>query len=461
MKRFIGTKELYRKILMIAIPVLIQNLITNFVAMIDNIMVGQVGTEQMSGVAIINQIFLVFNLAVFGAVSGAGIFCAQFFGKGDNEGVRHTFRFKIISAISITVVGTAVFLLFGDNLINAYLHDAEKGIDLAKTFISAKSYMGVMLIGNLAFALEQAYSSTLRESGNTTLPMIAGIVAVAINTFLNWMLIFGVGIFPEMGVVGAAVATVVSRYIQIFIVISWTHINRNKLIFPKGLYRTMKIPFVLARRIFLKGFIPLVLNETLWAAGMAMLTQCYSMRGIDVVAGLNISTTVVNLFNVMFIALGSGIAVLLGQMLGAEKFKEAKESAPKLIAFSTVVCVGVGIIMALLSSVFPKAYNTTEDVKNLAKVFILISAICMPLYGMCHSTYFTIRSGGKTGITFLFDSGYTWGVAVPLAYCLSRYTSLNIFSVYAICHMMELVKCIIGAIIVKKDVWISNITKNG
>lgn len=454
----IGTKELYKKILSIAIPVMIQNLITNFVALIDNIMVGQVGTEQMSGVAIVNQIFLVFNLAVFGAVSGAGIFCAQFFGRGDHEGVRHTFRFKVISAIFITLIGTLVFMCAGDGLIMSYLHDAEKGIDLMATFESAKSYMMVMLAGNLAFALEQAYSSTLRESGNTTLPMIAGIVAVATNTFLNFMLIFGIGFFPKMGVVGAALATVVSRYVQIIIVISWTHFNRNKLIFPKGLYRSLKIPFNLAKRIFIKGFIPLVINETLWAAGIATLTQCYSLRGIDVVAGLNISTTVVNLFNVMFIAIGSGIAVIIGHMLGAEKFQEAKENAPKLIAFSTMLCVGLGIVMALLSPLFPMAYNTSEHVKKLATVFIIISAIFMPVHGMCHATYFTIRSGGKTLLTFLFDSCCTWVVIVPLAYCLAYFTKLDIFVVYFLCQAIEIVKCIIGAIFIKKDIWISNIT---
>lgn len=456
-KNFIGTRSFYKKILTIAIPIMIQNLITNFVALIDNIMVGQVGTEQMSGVAIINQIFMVFNLAVFGSVSGAGIFCAQFFGKGDNEGVRHTFRFKIITAIVITILGTAVFLLLGDGLIMSYLHDAEKGIDLVKTFESAKGYMLIMLVGNLAFALEQAYSSTLREGGNTTLPMIAGIVAVVTNTFLNWMLIFGIGFFPEMGVLGAALATVISRYIQVLIVICWTHLNRNRLVFPKGLYRSMKIPVALAKSIFFKGFIPLVINETLWAAGMAMLTQCYSLRGIDVVAGLNISTTVVNLFNVLFIATGSGIAVMLGQMLGAGKFQEAKESAPKLIAFSTILCIGVGLVMALLSPLFPKVYNTTADVKYLATIFILISALFMPMHGMCHATYFTIRSGGKTGITFLFDSGYTWVVVVPFAYGLSHFTGLNIFVVYFLCQTIELIKCVIGAILIKKDVWISNI----
>ena len=456
-KRLLITKDLYKKMVAIAIPVMVQNLITNFVALIDNIMIGRVGTEQMAGVAIVNQLFFVFNLAIFGAISGAGIFCAQFFGKEDTEGVRYTFRFKIISAIGIFLVGTAAFLIFGDDLITAYLHDAEKGIDLAKTFSSAKTYMMIMLVGNLAFALEQAYSSTLREGGNTVVPMVAGIVAICTNTVLNLLLIFGIGPFPELGVAGAAVATVISRFFQIGIITFWTHKNREKLIYPKGLYSSLKIPKDLTRRIMVKGFIPLILNETLWGGGMAMLTQCYSLRGIDVVAGLNISTTVVNMFNVMFIAIGVGVSVILGQYLGAGKFEEAKDAAPRLIAFSTMTCVGVGIVMASLSHLFPMAYNTSEQVRHLARGFILISALFNPIHGMCHSTYFTLRSGGKTAITFIFDSGYTWVIAVPFAYALSHFTDINIFNVYFMCQGVEVLKCFVGGVMVKKNVWISNI----
>ena len=138
MGKLIGSWSFYKKTLMIAIPVMIQNLITNFVALIDNIMVGQVGTEQMSAVAIVNQLFFVYNLTIFGAISGAGIFCAQFFGKGDIEGVRNTFRFKILTVSVLTGIGIAVFLLFGDNLITMYLHDAEEGIDLAAAGTTAR-----------------------------------------------------------------------------------------------------------------------------------------------------------------------------------------------------------------------------------------------------------------------------------------------------------------------------------
>lgn len=457
MNNKVNLSGLYKKTLFIAIPVMIQNLITNFVALIDNIMVGQVGTEQMSGVAIVNQIIFVYNITIFGAVSGAGIFCAQFFGKGDNNGVRNTFRFKMLSVFALTFIGALLFLTLGDNLISLYLHDADKGIDLVQTYNYAKDYLLIMLVGLVPFSVEQAYSGTLREGGIAVPPMAAGIVAVVTNTVLNYLLIFGIGIFPEMGVRGAAIATVISRFVQVVIVVVWTHLNSKRLGFVKGLYRSARVPVELAGRMIKKGLIPLMANECLWSAGVAALTQCYSMRGIDVVAGLNISNTVVNLFNVMYIAFGSGVSVVIGQLLGANDLVAAKKAAPRLIVFSGIMCVVVGGIMAVLSGVFPKIYNTTNDVRTLATSFILISALLMPIQAMLHSTYFSLRSGGKTLITFIFDSGFSWCISVPLAYCLVHFTAMPVIYVYLCCQLIEAIKCIIGFVLIKKGVWLSNI----
>lgn len=457
MSRIIGSWSFYKKALLIAVPIMVQNLITNFVALIDNIMVGQIGTEQMSGVSIVNQLLFVFNLTIFGALSGAGIFCAQFFGKKDDEGVRHTMRFKFLTGCAITAIGVAVFMLLGDVLIQNYLHDAEKGIDLVLTFNSAKSYMGIMLLGLIPFALEQVYSTTLREDGRTMPPMIAGIVAVATNTLLNYLLIFGIGPFPQMGVEGAAIATVISRFIQAGIVIIWSHAHSDTLLFIKGLYRSMRIPVQLAKRITVKGLIPLTLNEGMWSVGVAVLTQQYSLRGVDVVAGLNISSTAVNLFNVMFIAFGSGVSVVIGQLLGSNNLKGAKEAAPKLIFFSGALCVVVGGIMACFSGLFPTFYKTTDDIRALASAFILISAVLMPIHGVLHATYFTLRSGGKTIITLIFDCGFSWFISVPLAFCLANFTELPIIPLYLIVQSVESIKCIVGLVLIKKGVWISNI----
>lgn len=455
-KKLIGDKDFYKMVLAIVIPITIQNGITNFVGLLDNIMVGRIGTEQMSGIAIVNQLMTVFNISIFGAVSGAGIFTAQFFGCKDHEGVRQTFRFKLYVCLLLLAVGIAVFVFEGTNLIGLYLHGEGNEAALETTLGYGLKYLTIMLFGLLPFALESVYTSTLRECGETVLPMKAGIVAVFVNLILNYLLIFGKFGFPKLGVVGAAIATVLSRYVQAGIVIVWTHRHTQEMPFIVGAFRSLRIPAGLCGKIILKGT-PLMLNEFLWSAGMAMLMQCYSIRGLETVAAMNISGTISNLFNVAFVAMGNAVAIIVGQLLGAGKMEEAKDQDTKLIAFTVFVCTVCGCIFAFAAPLFPMVYNTTENVKHLATSFLRIAALCLPMWGFMHTAYFTLRSGGKTVITFLFDSAFLWCVTTPVAFVLSRYTDLPIVALYLDCQLLDLLKCLVGFILVKKGVWIQNI----
>lgn len=456
MKHLIGDKKFYRMVLMITIPIMIQNGITNFVSMLDNIMIGVVGTEQMSGISIVNQLIFVFNICIFGAVSGPGIFGAQFFGSGNHEGVRNTFRLKIMICTVITAAGILIFAFYGEQLINLYLHDESDVGDIKATLQYGFDYLKVMMIGLIPFVISQSYSSTLRETGETVLPMKAGIVAVFVNLVFNYILIYGKFGAPELGVVGAAAATVLARFVECFIIVSWTHRHSVKNIFIQHAYRSFRIPKSLVMKVIITGS-PLLVNEALWASGMATMTQRYSVRGLEVVAGLNISSTISNVFNIVFIAVGSAIAIVVGQLLGANKMEEAKKTAGKLIFFSVSCCVVIGCIMALTSPLFPQIYNTKSVVKELAQKFILISAIMMPFNAFTHASYFTLRSGGKTIITFLFDSVFVWVVCIPTAFFLTEATSLTIIPLFVICQSLELIKCTIGFILVKKGVWLNNI----
>ncbi len=455
-KKLIGDKNFYKMVLAVAVPIMVQNGITNFVGLLDNIMVGRIGTEQMSGIAIVNQLLFVFNLAIFGSISGAGIFSAQFFGCKDHKGVQHTFRFKLYICLAITAIGILVFHFFGENLILMYLHGEGNEQALEAALGYGKQYLLVMLLGLLPFALEQVYTGTLRECGETMVPMKAGITAVLVNLVLNYLLIFGNFGFPKLGVVGAAVATVISRYVQVAIVIIWTHTHAVQMPFIVGAYRSWSIPLGLVGKIAVKGT-PLLVNEILWAGGMAFLNQCYSIRGLDVVAAQNISSTITNVFNIVFIALGSAISIIVGQLLGAGKMEEAKDTDTKLIAFSVFSCVVMGGLLMLTAPLFPMLYNTTDRVRELATAFIRIAAACMPIHAFAHASYFTMRSGGKTFVTFLFDSVYLWVISMPLAFVLSRFTDLPIVPLYLCCQLIDIIKCIVGFILIKKGVWMNNI----
>lgn len=460
MYRLIGDRKFYRKVLYITIPIMIQNGITNFVNMLDNIMVGQVGTEQMSGVAIVNQLMFVFNICIFGAVAGAGILGAQYYGSGNHEGVRHTFRFKLFGCLALTALGLFVLRGWGGDLIRTYLHDGSDVGDIEATFRYGSRYLNIMLIGLLPFSLVQMYSGTLRETGETMMPMTAGIAAVAVNMVFNYILIFGKFGAPRLGVEGAAIATVLSRFVELIIIAVWTHTHKEKNPFIVGVYRSLHIPGPLVRQILITGM-PLMINEALWSGGMAMIAQCYSVRGLAVVAGINIANTIANVFNVVFLSLGNAVGIIVGQLLGAGKLEEAKDEDNKLLAFAVVCCAAVGIVMYLIAPVFPQIYKTSDEVRDLATRFIRISALCMPLYGFTNAAYFTLRSGGKTLVTFVFDSMFVWVVSIPLVYVLIRYTALGIVPVYLACQLTEFIKCCIGFGLVKKGVWIQNMVIKG
>lgn len=456
MRKFIGNKSFYKMVLLVAVPIIIQNGITNFVGLLDNIMVGRVGTEQMSGVAIVNQLLMIYNLSIFGAISGAGIFGAQFFGCKDYKRVRYIFRFKMYACLLITLIGMGILYFWGENLIRLYLHDEGGGQSLEAALTYGKQYLLVMLFGLLPFGVEQVYTSTLRECGETVVPMKAGVAAVLINCVLNFVLIFGYLGFPKLGVMGAALATCIARYVQAVIVIGWTHRHIDVVPFMKGAYVRPTIPLDLTKQVVLKG-LPLMFNEIMWSAGMAMLMQCYSVRGLDAVAALNISNTITNLFNIVFMAMGSAIAIMVGQLLGAGKMEEAKDTDTKLIALSVMSCVVMGGLLILFAPLFPRLYNTSADVKILAASFMRVAAVCMPMHGFTHASYFTIRSGGKTFVTFLFDSVYMWCVNIPVAYVLSRFTGLNIVPLYFMCQLADIIKCVIGFILIKKGIWLNNL----
>ena len=456
-RNLVGDRSFYRRVMATATPIILQNAITNFVSLLDNVMVGQLSTAQIGGVTIANNnLLFIFMLALYGGASGAGIFTTQYFGSQNHDGIRHTFRFKLIISLLLTVVGCGIFWLGSDFLIGMYLKGEGDATLAADTLFYGRQYLMIMLIGLPAFAVTSAYAGTLRECGHPAVPMVAGFIATGVNLMFNYVLIFGKLGTPVLGVAGAAIATVISRYVELGIVVIWTHAHTKILPFVKGLYRSLFIPASLLKAIIIKGM-PLLLNEFFYALGMAVLNQCYSVCGLDVVPALSISTTIYNLGGVVFRSLGNTVGILTGQMLGANlPEQEVRDQNTKMTVFGISSGVLFGAI--LISPFVPKLYNTTASVRHLATWFIIISSCAMPLQAYIFPVYFTLRSGGKTVITFLFDCGSIWALSIPLAFCLSNFTTLPIIAIYVACHSIDLIKCVVGYVMIKNGSWIQNLT---
>lgn len=457
-EKYFGTPAFYKMVLMIAVPIMVQNGFTNFVNMLDNIMVGRVGTDEMSGVAVVNQLLFVYNLTIFGGLSGAGIFMSQYYGSKNETGIKSVHKIKLIIGISVLAVGLGVLYFLQEPLIKAFLNEGSETGSIEATLGFAKDYLNVMLIGLVPFTLSQCLSSSMRECEQTVAPMKAGVMAVLINLVLNYLLIYGKFGFPKLGVKGAAIATVISRFTECIFLIIWLAIHKKEYAFA-GIRLHVKLTKEISGEIFRKGM-PLLINELLWSGGMTVLTQCYSMSGLAAVGAVNIANTISNVFNIAFIALGDSVAIVVGNLMGAGKMKEAKETDTKMIVFSVLSCFIFSAMMIVAAPYFPEIYNTTDEVKELAKNFIIIIALAMPFFAFNHAGYFTIRSGGKTLITMLFDSCFVWIFNVTTAFILSRFTGISIVPLYAICQGLDIVKAIFTYIAVKSNIWMNNLVDN-
>ena len=452
-KKFIGDRAFYRTVLGVSVPIMVQQGITNLVSLLDNIMVGRLGTESMSGVSIVNQFVFIFNLLIFGAISAAGIFTAQYHGLGDVEGERNTFRLKIIINILAGLVGVAAFALFDDFFISLFLYAGSAEGDLALTLAEGKIYLKYTLVGLVPYAISQVYASTMRETGETVKPMIASVTAVGTNFVLNYILIFGKFGAPQMGVAGAALATVISRFVELLILAVWGHRHPEKCPYLVGAYRSMLVPRRLVGRVIFKG-LPLMLNELLWAIAMMLRNQCYSTRGLDVVAAQNISSTIFNVFSVVYMAVGSSIAIIVGGLLGAGKLDEARDTDRKMMAFSVACAVGLGALLCAVSSLFPLLYETSDVAREMATYMIVVSAATMPFAAYAHSAYFTLRSGGQVAVTVLFDSVYMWTIVMPVCFILSRLTDMSIYPLFFICYGVDMLKAIFGWFLLRRGTWV-------
>lgn len=448
LKKFIGDRAFYKRVLAISTPIIIQNGITNFVNLLDNVMVGALGTEAMSGVSIVNQFVFIFNLLIFGAMSAGGIFTAQYHGRGDVEGVRNTFRIKLLISILFGILGVAAFMIFGDALISTFLHTGESSGDLELTLAYGREYLAVFVIGLIPYAVSQSYASTLRETGDTVVPMYSSVIALVCNCGLNYVFIF----LLSMGARGAAIATVISRFAELLFIVIVTHLKPSRYKFIKGAYRSLALPRSLVVNVAIRG-LPLILNECLWALAMTMRNQAYSVRGLDVVAAVNIASVIVNLASVVYLSCGSSIAIIVGAELGAGDIEKARDSAWKLLAFSIMCAAVTSVVMAVIAPFFPLIYDTSDAVRGIATYMTLISALYLPFDAISHAAYFTVRSGGNVAVTFLMDCGFMWAVVVPVVMCVAHLTSLDIFTFYLIGQGTAILKPIAGLILLCRGKW--------
>jgi Na+-driven multidrug efflux pump len=289
--------------------------------------------------------------------------------------------------------------------------------------------------------------------------MVASVVSIATNFVFNALLIFGLLGLPALGVMGAAIATSLSRFTELVILVIWTHKNKEKCPFAVGLFKNFTVPTSLVKQVAIKGT-PILLNEMFWSLSITMMNQCYSTRGLDVVAAMNISFTLQNLLSVAYFALSSSIAIIVGNLLGAGKLDEARDTDRKLLVFAMLVgCMMMGVQFAV-SDIFPLLYETSAEVRELSGYILRCFALTMPAAALATSTYYTIRSGGRVFITMLFDSVYAWVIVMPVVFIIAYLTNIPFALFLPIVLVIENLKLVPGLILVHKGIWVRQLNVN-
>lgn len=457
MRKFIGDKKFYRLLLLVLVPIVLQQLLTQFVNLLDNIMIGIVGNNEMTGVSLANQILFVYNLCVFGSLSGASIFATQYFGARNKEGYQEAFRFKWMMGIIIFLIFSLIIVFFNEPLLSLFINTNEGDFtDPTIVLSEGKKYIMIMLIGNFFFMLKEIYATSLREMKDTLFPMICGIIAIIINLVCNYLLIYGKLGLPALGVSGAAIATVISRVVEFLIIVIYANVRRQKFEYFVGVFKRPLAKFSSIKR-FLPKTLLLLSNEFFWSFGLTVVVSCYSLRGLDSIAALNIANTVCNLFITLGTSLGNATGIILGNMLGAGKSEEAKNSSYKILLFSIIISASFSLVMIGSAYIIPEIYDTSDSIQATARNLIIAGACFLPVQAFNTCSYFIMRAGGKVLLTILFDSFFIWIVRIPVAFLLTNLTDLPILWLYVFVDSTDIIKTFIGYYLVDKGVWLKQI----
>ena len=451
--KLFGDKSFYKKTLAIALPIMIQQGLTSIVNLIDNFMVGSLGDPAIAGVATVNQIMSIPTFCLVGATAGIGIYLSQFFGAKNTEKLKETFRFKILFTALIVTAFTIIFALYKEPIVKLFV---DKDSDTTYAIDKAIEYLNIIIFTIVPLGVVQLYSSSMRETKHTKIPMITGIIAIIINVILNYILIYGHFGAPKLGVTGAAIATLVARYVEAILLIVIGHFFKKYTFCHKSI-----LPFRLSKDLMKNVVIkatPLLMNEFLWSFGMTALFYAYSERGNLVVNAYNICSAVTNIFFITFSALATAISIMVGNELGAGNIEQAKENSAKLITLGVIISIVVGFMIFGISFIIPNLYNVSEETKQLARYFLWGNAVFMCVYMFNAGCFFTIRSGGASLQAFIFDSGYTWIIQVPIAMILVKLTNLSIMQVFILVQCCDFLKAIVGVFFVKKGSWARNLT---
>lgn len=447
-KYLFSGKDFYSQLLVIALPIIIQNFISSSLNMVDTVMIGRLGETEIAAVGLANQFFLLYNLLIMGIHSGCSVFIAQFWGKGEKGGIRKVLLVGLLASVIISFLFTVIALFYPEGIIHIFTHDPL-------VIREGASYLKVVSISYVFTAISFGFAIASRSIGNTVLPMLVSALALGCNTFLNYVLIFGNFGAPQLGVVGAAIATVAARILEMLLLISIIYhrseVLRVHLVDFRGLSRAY------VGRIF-KTVLPVILNDGCWALAFILYSVAYGRLSTQAFAAVQITNTIQNLFLVAVFGIANAASVMVGNKIGAGNSEDGVNYAWRFSALAWLGGLLIGGLMAAASPAVLSLFNVSANVYQSALRIQYVTSLAMAIrvFNIVHIVG-VLRGGGDVNFALIAEGITMWCIGVPLAFIGAFVLHLSVEWVVALVLAEEVAKftAIMFRLLSKR--WIKNV----
>lgn len=442
-------RSFYRRMGAITLPILVQNLLNNSLSFVDTLMIGQLGEAAIAAVALANQMFFLIALLFFGVASGASIFLSQYWGAKDDRYIQKIMALSITFVAFFSSIFAALSFFVPEAIMHVFTHEAAVVAD-------GVSYQKVVAISYVFSAIAQIFSTALRVTGHAKTPLKIALLALSLNAIGNYFLIFGIGPFPVMGVAGAALATALSRFVEL-ILLAWVVYKRHPHLAIKSL-EAFKWPRKFILHV-VPTTLPVLFNEIAWALGMTTYKIAYSKLGIDAIATINVAESVGNLFFVALLGLSNATLIMIGIKIGERDYPLARIWARRFVLISVGIGATMGGFELLFAPLFAGMFNISPELRATAVRLLFIHALFLPVRSFNITVIVgVLRAGGDTRFSMLAEMFGVWAVGVPLAFIGVYFLNLSIVPLYFLVCMEEVSKMLVGLARLKSGKWLNDLT---